>query len=109
MNPVTLDAVSQGLAIFIQIATIITLIYALFRFAGKTNVSQNSRIAALEDWQAKVITRLAQGDEHMSELDESNRVTQKALLAMLSHEISGNDIEKLKEARRELETYLIQK
>lgn len=109
MPPEIISAISTWITIILQVASVVTLVYALAKFANKPNVSQNERLAKLEEWQSKVIIRLTEGDEHMSELDESNRVTQKALLAMLSHEISGNDIEKLKEARRELETYLIQK
>lgn len=104
-----IEDVMAWLQLFIACGTVITLIYALGKFAAKPTTTQNDRLSRLEEWQSKVIIRLAEGDEHMAELDESNRVTQKALLAMLSHEISGNDIEKLKEARKELETYLIQK
>ena len=109
MPPEIVEALSAWFGVILQVASVIALLFALAKFATKPNTTQNERLARLEEWQAKAIVRLAEGDEHMADLDESNRVTQKALLAMLSHAISGNDIEKLKEARKELETYLIQK
>ena len=42
-------------------------------------------------------------------IEEGNRVTQKALLALMSHAINGNDTDKLKEAENALREYLINK
>lgn len=109
MPPEIISAISTWITIILQVASVVTLVYALAKFANKPNVSQNERLAKLEEWQSKVIIRLAEGDERMAELDKSTKITQEALLAMLSHEISGNDIEKLKQAKHKLETYLIQK
>lgn len=40
-------------------------------------------------------------------LEEGTRVTQQVLLALVSHALDGNDIEGLKEARDNLQKYLI--
>ena len=37
------------------------------------------------------------------------KVTQQALLAIMSYEINGNDIDKLKQAKDDLEEYLIKR
>jgi len=42
-------------------------------------------------------------------IEESNRVTQEALLALLSHAIDGNDVGRCVKAKDALEKYLIQK
>ena len=42
-------------------------------------------------------------------IEEGNRVTQKALLALLSHGIDGNDVDSMRQAKGELEEYLIKK
>lgn len=44
---------------------------------------------------------------HLSVIDDGNRVTQRALLALLSHALDGNSIEPMREAKQALETYLI--
>lgn len=48
-------------------------------------------------------------DRRFKEIEKSNKVTQSALLALLKHSINGNDTESLKEARKNLEEYLIEK
>ena len=61
----------------------------------------------------------AQTDEHdrklekdyqrLTDLEEENRAFARALLALLDHEITGNSVDKLKDARAALQTYLIEK
>lgn len=42
-------------------------------------------------------------------IEEGNRTTQKAILALLTHSIDGNNIEEMKKAKKALEEYLINK
>lgn len=101
--------VSQILAIIIQCATIITLIYTLVKFAGKPNESQNDRLDKLEAWQKEVNRRLENGNDHFEQIDEGNRYTQEAILALMDHAIDQNHIEKLITAKDNLQKYLISK
>lgn len=109
MTPQIVESIQSWLQLIILVGTVITLIYTLAKFASKPNQTQNDRLDELEDWKSAAVTRLNDGDRHFDKLDEANEAQLEALLAMLSHEISGNDFEKLKEARRKLEKYLIQK
>lgn len=43
----------------------------------------------------------------LESIEDGNRVTQKAILALLSHGIDGNDVEAMRSARDELQDYLI--
>ena len=97
------------LQLIISCATVITLIYGLIKFAGTPNRSQNKRLDALEEWRKQVDRRLTEGDNHFKEVDEGNRITQKAILALMKHAINGNDIEALKQAEKKLEEYLVAK
>lgn len=45
--------------------------------------------------------------ERIEQIEEGNKVTQKALLALLSHAVDGNNIEQLKKAENDLTQYLI--
>lgn len=45
----------------------------------------------------------------LEELEKGNKVTQKALLALISHALDGNDIDSLRKARTDLNDYLIDK
>ena len=101
--------ISQWLGIVIQCGTLIGLLYALWKFAGKGNATQNERLTALEQWRETVDKRLAEGDRHFDDNREANRVTQEALLALLKHAIDGNDIASVTKARDHLNEYLIRK
>ena len=95
------------LQLAVQIATVITLLYTLGRFMNKPNMTQNSRLDALEAWKNSVDARLRNGNQHFDQIDEGNRVTQTAILALIEHAINGNDIDKLKRAKDDLNDYLI--
>ena len=64
------------------------------------NARQDERIQVLEDWKEKVDAKLQH--DH-----DSNRVTQRALLALLDHGIDGNNIEQMQHAKEELQNHLI--
>ena len=51
--------------------------------------------------------KLQRNDERLTDLEESNRIILRALMAMLSHEINGNSDEKLKASFDEIQKYLI--
>ena len=60
--------------------------------------------------------RVARHDELMDKdkrrievLEEGNRVTQQALLALLAHGIDGNNVEQMQVAKDSLQKYLIER
>ena len=101
--------VITALQLIISSATVITLIYGLMKFAGSPNRTQNQRLDALEKWREQVDDRLTTGDNHFRAIDDGNRITQKAILALMKHAINGNDIDELKRAEKSLEEYLVEK
>ena len=62
----------------------------------------------LSDFNEDVID-LTTTHERLNELEDSNRVIMRALMALLSHEISGNSDEKLKASLDEIQKFLIEK
>lgn len=48
-------------------------------------------------------------NKRIKSIEAGNRITQQALLALMSHAINGNDIDKLEKARDDLQQYLIEK
>lgn len=66
-----------------------------------------SRVQKLEN-KAKEYDRFFQNDNtRLESIEDGNRVTQRALLALLSHGIDGNDVDAMRTARDELQDYLI--
>lgn len=74
-----------------------------------------NRIAVLErSVNYEMVERFKQYDSHfdrdlrrLESIEEGNRVTQKVLLALVSHALDGNDVEALREAKKDMEQYLI--
>lgn len=63
----------------------------------------------VEDRVENVERLVEKHDDELKELKDSNRIAQKALLALLSHGIDGNDVAMMKDAKRELQSFLIDK
>lgn len=53
--------------------------------------------------------RLDKGDERFHEIAEMQKILMKSQLALIDHEITGNGIERMKDIRGELQTFLIEK
>ena len=73
------------------------------------NADQNQRLDKLEKHMEEVDTFLAKDKVRLDGIDESTRVTQRALLALLAHGIDGNHQKQMEEAKEELELHLIKK
>ena len=106
-------ATCAGIAALAGAATIIAKIVDKFK---KPNTDQNARLDEHEVWLKKHDTAFARYDEmfqndkrRLDGIDEGNHVTQKALLALLSHAIDGNNLDQLKEAKKDLQEYLIKR
>ena len=95
-------------AIIVLSGAVNVIINAVSKFSAP-NKLQNQRLDAIE-------SRLEKHDElfqkdliRLQNVDEANIVTQRAILALLSHGIDGNNVEELKNAKKELQEYLIKR
>ena len=59
------------------------------------------------EWRMEVDDKLDSDNRRINSLEDGNRVVCKALIALLSHEINGNSIDKLQKALSDLNDYLI--
>ena len=71
--------------------------------------AHEKRLNAFDEIIVKFREYFDNDDRRFKEIEKSNKITQSALLALLKHSINGNDTESLKEARKNLEEYLIEK
>lgn len=58
---------------------------------------------------AKHETLLDNDNKRLKEIEESNKMILQCLLVIINHDITGNGIDKMKEARDELQNFLIAK
>lgn len=95
------------------IANSICKIYEHFKRPDREQDTEISIIKGkLDEYDKKIKEidrRLDRGADHFGSIDEGNRVTQRAILALLSHGIDGNSIEPMKKSKEELENFLIEK
>ena len=94
-------------AAIILLANASDKIAAAVKTAKAPNAQQNDRLDALEDEMKQVKQFLANDKKHLDALDEGNRITQRALLALLSHGLDGNSIDQMEAAKTALENHLI--
>lgn len=75
--------------------------------ARAPGAEQDKRLSDLEDWKKSVDMKLDTDKKRLDAIDQGNRATQRALLALLDHGIDGNNIEQMQHAKEELQNHLI--
>ena len=107
MEGITTATILAIVSAFILIATAVEKIAKAVKAAKAPNDVQNERLAALEAWRKEVDRKLSIDNDRLETIDNGNRVTQRALLALLDHGIDGNNIEQMQHAKEELQDHLI--
>lgn len=102
-----LTAVLAAASAFVLLANAVEKIVKAVKAAKAPNNQQNARLDALEQWRTEVDRKLMNDNTHLSNIDSDNRVTQRALLALLDHGIDGNNIKQMQHAKEELQEHLI--
>lgn len=100
-------AALAAISAFILICNGVEKIAKAVRVAKAPNAKQDERITELENWRTSVDAKLDNDQKHLDTIDEGNRATQRALLALLDHGIDGNNIEQMQHAKEELQNHLI--
>ena len=96
-----------GASAFLLLSNAIERIVKIIRTARAPTVKQDERLDALEAWKAIVDTKLNRDNERLESIEEGNRASQRALLALLDHGIDGNNIEQMQHAKETLQSHLI--
>jgi hypothetical protein len=91
----------------VLLANAVEKIVKAVQAAKAPNAAQDARLDALEEWQKGVDRMLTADKNHLDSIDEGNRATQRALLALLDHGIDGNNVKQMQEAKAALQNHLI--
>ena len=67
------------------------------------------RIKKQSEWKNEVNAKLSKDKGRIDGLEEGQKVICRGILALLSHEINGNSVDKLKNAQQGITDYLIEK
>ena len=91
-------------------------LYKVWQWLRKPNTEQDRRLAAHDAKLAEHDRKLAAHDgffandkRRIDGMENGNKVTQKAILALLAHAIDGNNMEQMEDARDDLQSYLVNK
>lgn len=87
----------------IWICTFIASIWAVWKIIKEVRKPNHDLKAKVE----RHDELLDNDNKRMKKIEESNQMILKSLIAIINHEITGNGIEKMKEAREDLQNFLI--
>lgn len=95
------------LAAIVLISNAAEKIVHAWKAAKAPNDKQNEQIADLERRMKAAESKLSLDHARFEAINESNRITQQALLALLDHGIDGNNIAQMQSAKDRLQEHLI--
>ena len=96
-----------GASALVMLVSAAEKVVQIVKAAKAPNVAQDKRLDELEEWRKNVDRILAADKSHLDNIDEGNRATQRALLALLDHGIDGNNIKQMQDAKEALQNHLI--
>ncbi len=99
--------VSGAIGGFILIVNGAEKLVKVYKAAKAPNVAQDNRLDKLEGRMNHVESCLDKDKRRLDSLDEGNRVTQRALLALLDHALDGNNVDQMRTAKEDLKNHLI--
>ena len=94
--------------LFTTILAIIAIFMAIYGFAEaikKLRKPSDDLRRMVEEHEE----RLAEGDERMNNIEETQKIILSGVLAIIDHEITGNSVDRLKEVKTHIQTYLVEK
>ena len=62
-----------------------------------------------KQWREEVDRKLGSDNKRIESLEAGNKALCRGMLALLSHEINGNSLDKLTKAQEELTSYLVER
>jgi len=105
----TIETLTVILALLLSLFNLWDKIESRYKAAKAPTKQLEERIEKLEHQNERYDVQFSKDLRRLDAIEEGNRVTQRALLALLKHAIDGNDVEALKKASSALDEYLIQR
>ncbi len=91
----------------VSVGGAVAIIMKFFKKVKEPNTVQDSRIKKLED-RADATDRMLDNDnKRLRRLEDEQRLTLRAVLALLKHGINGNDTQSMKDSMKAIETFLV--
>lgn len=91
----------------ITILTVWNMVESRVKSIKEPTQTLSSRVAVIESKIEEYEQRFKRDKEKIEEIEKGNRITQRTLLALLNHDLIGDNIDEMNDVKRELENYLI--
>lgn len=98
----------------ISVNAAVSIVVKVMNFLGKPEQKQNdniaeltSRVQLIEEDQKLINQYITSDSVRIKAIEEGNRITQRALLELLSSALNDSNGESLEQTRRDLQNYLI--
>ena len=108
----TVEIIAAVLAVAGAISTLggaANWLVKLVQVVKAPNAEQDRQLADLQEWRKGVDVKLDNDNRRLTRNEDSERITPRALLALLAHGIDGNHQKQMEEAKEELQNHLISK
>ncbi len=103
-------------AITLAICTGATAIFTLWNLIEQRIKAAKSPTTTLDNRVTEIERKMLRYDEmfgrdkaRLDSFDDSNRIILKSLLAIIKHDLDGNNVEALKQAQDDLQNYMLSK
>ena len=94
---------------FMVISGVVTIFINVYKRAKEPEKNLAVRVDKLEKKTESYEAFFNRDNKEIDDLKEGNRITQRAMLALLKHAKNGNDVDSIDKAEKDLEEYLINK
>lgn len=105
MENVTMAQIKDFAIVLLALAGVIVLLSNAYRALKEWHKPHEDMTA----WRRSVDNRLKNDHERLESMEKGNKVICRGILALLSHEINGNSVDKLKASQSEMTDYLIER
>ena len=103
MENLSLVQIKDFAVVLLALAGVVVLIGNLIKTLKEWHKPQED----FKTWKKSVDDRLKSDHDRLKAVEDGNKVVCRGILALLSHEINGNSIDKLKASQSEMTNYLI--
>ena len=96
-------------AVILLLVGIYNTIMGAIKTAREEKKLKNQPVNTLESKVDDHAKKLQNDHERITELEKSNRIIMRALVAVMSHEVNGNSTDKLQKSMEEIQEFLIER
>lgn len=96
-------------AVVLLLVGVYNTVMSAIKTAREEKKLRDQPVNTLENTVEDHTQKLKKDHERITELEESNRIIMRALMAVMSHEVNGNSTDKLQKSMEEIQEFLIER